>query len=222
MFPPRLPWINVATLRMDQQRGRPVLVEFWDFCRPNSLRTLPYLTAWHERYGERAARDRHPLLGVRAVGRPRGGRGGGRAARGPLPGGGRRRRADLAGVREPRLAGALPVQPGGRLFDFHYGEGGYEETERAIQELLGVERRAVIAPRRPEDVPGALLVPQSEDVEGPYSGPYEAGGVWAVLDGARHGQGQRPRDHGRSPRRLRADRPPREHRRHLELSSATA
>ena len=35
---------------MDKQRGRPVLVEFWDFCRVNSLRTLPYLKAWHERY----------------------------------------------------------------------------------------------------------------------------------------------------------------------------
>jgi hypothetical protein len=28
-----------------------------------------------------------------------------------------------------------------------------------------------------------VLAPQSDDVEGPYSGPYEAGGVWAVLDG---------------------------------------
>ena len=27
-----------------------MLVEFWDFCRPNSLRTLPYVKAWHERY----------------------------------------------------------------------------------------------------------------------------------------------------------------------------
>src|SRR5512139_1344141 len=50
-FPPKLPWVNVASLRMDQQRGRPVLVEFWDFCRVQSLRTLPYLQAWHERYG---------------------------------------------------------------------------------------------------------------------------------------------------------------------------
>ena len=41
MFPGRLPWVNVAPLRMDQQKGRPVLVEFWDFCRVNSLRTLP-------------------------------------------------------------------------------------------------------------------------------------------------------------------------------------
>ena len=50
-FPREAPWINVAPLRMDKQRGRPVLVEFWDFCRPSSLRTLPYVKAWHERYG---------------------------------------------------------------------------------------------------------------------------------------------------------------------------
>ena len=49
-FPRGLPWVNVAPLRMDQQAGRPVLVEFWDFCRPQSLRTLPYVRAWHERY----------------------------------------------------------------------------------------------------------------------------------------------------------------------------
>ena len=49
-FPRDLEWVNVAPLRMDKQRGRPVLVEFWDFCRVNSLRTLPYLMAWHERY----------------------------------------------------------------------------------------------------------------------------------------------------------------------------
>ena len=49
MFPASLQWLNVATLRMDKQRGRPVLLEFWDFCRPNSIHTLPYLKAWHAR-----------------------------------------------------------------------------------------------------------------------------------------------------------------------------
>ncbi len=69
------------------------------------------------------------------------------------------------------------------LFDFHYGEGAYAETELAIQELLGVERDTV-APIRPEDEPGAVLVPQSQDMPGPYSGPYEAGGVWGVFSGS--------------------------------------
>jgi hypothetical protein len=183
VFPPRLPWINVASLRMDQQRGRPVLVEFWDFCRPNSLRTLPYLKAWNARYRDDGLR----VIGVHASGF--------------APS------ADTDAVRAavPRLAIEYPVvvdeqfeiwqdygnlgwparylfNHDGRLFDYHYGEGGYDETEAAIQELLGVAR-PMLEPLRPEDEPGAMLSAQSEDVLGPYSGPYEAGAVWAVLDG---------------------------------------
>ncbi len=41
-----------------------------------------------------------------------------------------------------------------------------------------------LAPVHPEDAPGAQVAPPSDDVDGPYSGPYEAGGVWAVLDGS--------------------------------------
>src|SRR3954463_1509623 len=63
-FPRDLEWVNVATLRTDQQLGRPVLVEFWDFCRPNSIRTLPYLKAWHERYAEEGLR----IVGVHSGG----------------------------------------------------------------------------------------------------------------------------------------------------------
>ena len=46
-FPRKLPWCNVAMLKMHEQRGKVVLVEFWDFCRVNNLRTLPYFKAWH-------------------------------------------------------------------------------------------------------------------------------------------------------------------------------
>ena len=42
----------------------------------------------------------------------------------------------------------------------------------------------LLEPIRAEDAPGAVLEPQTEDVAGVYSGPYRAGGVWAVLDGA--------------------------------------
>jgi hypothetical protein len=69
------------------------------------------------------------------------------------------------------------------LTHYHYGEGNYEETEQAIQEVCGLSR-PLLEPFRPEDAPGAALEAQSEDVAGPYSGPYRAGGVWAVLDGA--------------------------------------
>ena len=183
-FPRRSQWINVSTLRMDTLEGHPVLIEFWDFCRPNSLRTLPYVKAWQERYEPAGLR----VIGVHASGfEPS---------------------ADPDAVREAvgRLEVRYPVLidselelwrdygnlgwparylfgPQLRLFDYHYGEGAYEETELAIQELLGVER-PTLGPIRPEDAPGALLTPQSEDVEGPYNGPYEAGGVWAVLEGS--------------------------------------
>ncbi len=70
-----------------------------------------------------------------------------------------------------------------RLFDYHYGEGAYADTELAIQELVG-EQREVLAPLRAEDAPGARLAAQTEDQPGAYCGPYEAGGVWAVLEGA--------------------------------------
>ena len=52
-FPSGIDWLGVPFLRMDRLMGRhAVLVEFWDFARVNSLRTLPYLVAWHERYSD--------------------------------------------------------------------------------------------------------------------------------------------------------------------------
>lgn len=185
LFPRGLPWINTAPLRIEQQVGRPVLVEFWDFCRPNSIRTLPYVRAWHERYGDAGLR----VIGIHASGFP--------PSEDP--------EAVTAAVR--RLEIPYPVvvdvqleiwQAYGNLgwparylfnqqnalFDFHYGEGAYAETERAIQELLEVpDSEPPVPALRPEDEPGATLAPQTEDVPGPYSGPYQAGGVWAVLDG---------------------------------------
>lgn len=183
-FPPRLAWINSPPLRIDQLRGGSVLVEFWDFCRPNSIRTLPYVKGWHERYGA----DRLHVIGIHASG----------FAPSAEP------QAVRAAVVRLGLAYPVVVDVGleiwqlygnlgwparylfdgeGRLADFHYGEGGYAETERAIQSLTGTQR-ATLPALRPEDEPDALLAMQTDDVPGPYSGPYEAGGVWAVLSGA--------------------------------------
>lgn len=183
LFPTKLPWVNTAGPQSTIQRGQPMLVEFWDFCRPNSIRTLPYLKAWHERYREAGLR----VIGVHCPGfEPS---------------------RDEQAVREAieRLGIEYPVlidaelelwqeyenrgwparylfDGRGRLFDYHYGEGAYAETELAIQELLGVQRDP-LDPVRPEDAPGIALPPQTADQPGAYIGPYEAGGVWGVFDG---------------------------------------
>jgi hypothetical protein len=182
-FPRELEWVNVAPLRMEQQRGRPVLVEFWDFCRVQSLRVLPYVRGWHERYAEAGLR----VISVHSPGfEPSAEPEAARAAVARL------------GIEHPVcLDSDLEVWslydnegwPARYLFDgrgilvhYHYGEGAYAETELVVQELLGIEREP-IAPVRPEDDPEALIAVPTADQPGAYRGPYEAGGVWAVASG---------------------------------------
>ena len=170
-FPPGLRWLNVAFLRMDKQLGRnAVLVEFWDFARVNSLRTLPYLKAWHERYGDRGLR----VICAQSPGYSFG------------------RDPDVAATAIERLGIEHPVVidpefelwrtygnkgwPGRYLFDrrgvlryIHYGEGDYLDCEQAIQELLleiddELDLPEPLEPMRPEDAPGVKLAPQTADI----------------------------------------------------------
>jgi hypothetical protein len=190
LFPTKARWLNVSSTTAGGgaeasiiQRGRPMLVEFWDFCRPNSIRTRPYVQAWHDRYAAQGLR----VIGVHS------------------PGFQPSRDEDAVAEAVKRLGITHPVlldtdlllwreyenagwparylfNGQARLFDFHYGEGAYTETELAIQELLGVEREP-LEPLRPEDAAEANLAPQTEDQPGAYSGPYETGGVWVVAEG---------------------------------------
>jgi hypothetical protein len=137
-FPPRLEWVNVAFLRMDKLIGRHVvLLEFFDTARINSLRTLPYLREWHERYSEAGLR----VIGVHSPGYSFG------------------RDPDVARAAIEKLEVPFPVVldpdflvwgeygnrgwPGRYVFDrrlilryIHYGEGDYDGSEEAIQEFL--------------------------------------------------------------------------------------
>ena len=164
-FPPKMDWLNVAFLRMNTLMGRgAVMIEFWDFARVNSLRTLPYLKAWHERYSHAGLR----VIGVHSPGYSFG------------------RERDLVARAVERLEIGYAVLldpllevwrlygnkgwPGRYLFDrtgrlafIHYGEGAYLDTELAIQELVGAPMEP-LAPIRPEDEPGALLEPQTADI----------------------------------------------------------
>lgn len=170
-FPPDLEWLNVAFLRMDRLLGRSAaLIEFWDFARVNSLRTMPYLKAWHRRYAASGLRvvgvhspgysfGRDPEVVRRAV---------------------ERMEIEYPVLLDPQLAlwrvygnrgwpGRYLFDRRGRLRWVHYGEGDYRDTELAIREALSeidadLEFPPLLEPLRPEDAPGALLRPQTADV----------------------------------------------------------
>ena len=189
-------WLNSEPLTVDGLRGSAVLVDVWTYSCINWLRTLPYVRAWHERYRDRGL----VVVGVHA---PEFGF-----------------EHDLGNVR--RALAALDVGypvvidndfaiwrsldnhywPAVYLFDGegrvrfqHFGEEAYEETERAIQQLLGVDEGLVdvdtgglaeaadwAALRSPETYLGSA--------RGERDGEWSLAGEWsveeeaAVLDGA--------------------------------------
>src|SRR3954464_810494 len=156
---------------MDQLIGRSaVLVEFWDFARINSLRTLPYLRAWHERYADSGL----AILGVHSPGYTFG------RDRGVVERAVARLEVPYPVALDPDFqvwqAYAVRGWPARYLFDrrgllrwFHFGEGDYEGTERAIQEvLLEIDPDLVLPdplePLRPEDAPDIALEAQTADL----------------------------------------------------------
>jgi thiol-disulfide isomerase/thioredoxin len=137
-------WLNSDPLTADGLRGRVVLVDIWTYSCINWLRTLPYVRAWDERYRDGGL----VVVGVHS----------------PEFGFEReldnvRRAAGDLGVRYPVVIdndfaiwrsldnrywpAIYLVDRDGEVRFRHFGEGSYEEIERAIQELLGVEEGIV-------------------------------------------------------------------------------
>jgi hypothetical protein len=179
----------------------PLLVHFFDLAQLNSVRALPYVRAWHERYDE-------PGLGVVGVHSPR-----------------------FPFTREPAaVEGALPAlgidwpvavdsghaifrdygvegwpslflwSRGGALRWYHLGEGDYRETELVIREELSQEGNGgwpdPVEPLRPSDAPGAQVIPPTPEIhpggsaeepwhpEGdPIAADYRGGGAYAAATG---------------------------------------
>jgi hypothetical protein len=182
-------WINVAFLRMAKLvRHEATLIEFFDFARINSHRTLPYLREWHVRYGEHGLR----VIGVHSPG---------------YSFGVDRQLVERA-VEQMGIEYAVLLDPGfevwreygnkgwpgrylfdveGKLRSIHYGEGDYLDCERAIQEALleidgSLDLPEPMAPVRPEEAEGVLLEAQTADVKLPENrGRLELEGGW--IDG---------------------------------------
>src|SRR3954453_17134671 len=137
-------WLNSEPLTADALRGRVVAVQFWTYSCVNWLRTLPYVAAWAERYKDRGL----VVVGVHAP-----------EFSFEHELGNVRRAVETLGVDYPvvidnefaiwrafgnRYWPALYlVDAEGRPRFEHFGEGSYVETERAIQQVLGVEQPTV-------------------------------------------------------------------------------
>ena len=132
---------------------RPVLVEFWDFCRPSSLRTLPYLKAWHERYADAAAcgSSRVHCPGFRpAATRTRCARRS-RGWRSSTPSLLDTELRAVARLRQPRLARALPVRAAAEALRVPPRRGRLPRDRAGDPGAAGRRRRASCRCVRPED-----------------------------------------------------------------------
>jgi thiol-disulfide isomerase/thioredoxin len=137
-------WINSEPLTPESLQGRVVLTQFWTFTCINWLRTLPYVRAWSEAY----AGDGLVVVGVHT------------------PEFEFEHDPDRVrhAVEEMRIAYPVALDPDYAVWSAfsnhywpalyladadgvnryeHFGEGRYEETERTIQQLLGIERDPV-------------------------------------------------------------------------------
>jgi hypothetical protein len=168
----------------------PVLVHFFDFAQLNSVRSLPYVVAWERRYRDAGL----ATLGVHS---PRFGFTGRRDALQPA--------LERLGIAHPVADDSdyavwhdygckgwpslFLWGQGGALRWFHFGEGEYAETERAIaRELAAVDPEfkppAPLAPLRPTDAPDALVAQPSEEIlpGGSVSEPWPGEGGERTLD----------------------------------------
>ncbi|MDQ1639467.1 MAG: hypothetical protein QOF62_2806 [Pyrinomonadaceae bacterium] len=130
-------WINSEPLELKNLRGRVVLIEFWTFGCINCRNTLPFIKGWHDRYREKGL----TVIGVHS----------------PEFDEERnvehlRREIGSLGISYPVVTDndyqtwnaynveAWPtsflLDKQGRIRWRHVGEGGYDEAERLIQQLL--------------------------------------------------------------------------------------
>jgi thiol-disulfide isomerase/thioredoxin len=139
-------WINSPPLSPDDLRGKVVLLDVWTYTCINWLRTEPYVRAWADKYKDQGL----VVIGVHSPEFPF--------------------EHDLANVRrmaaEMRVTYPIAVDnefaiwnalgnqywpalylvdAQGRIRHHQFGEGGYEEAERAIQQLLAEAGRSGVS-----------------------------------------------------------------------------
>jgi cytochrome c biogenesis protein CcdA/thiol-disulfide isomerase/thioredoxin len=133
-------WFNTPSgesLSMNDLRGKVVLIDFWTYTCINCIRTLPYLEAWQHRYG----RDGFTIVGVHSPEFPF------EKDAGNVEAAIRQNHLTYPVVQDNELAtwdawgnqywpADYLVDAQGNVRSAHFGEGGYDETEREIRTLL--------------------------------------------------------------------------------------
>jgi hypothetical protein len=200
-LPEGIEWIGEAPRSMPVLTAPgPVLVHFLDYAQLNSARTLPYVVEWDRRYREAGlttigvqaprfpfgADPENVAVGLRELG-----------VEFPVAIDADRHLWHAYGCEGwPSL---FLWSMGGALGWFHFGEGEYLGTEEAIQaELRELDALralpAPLEPLRPSDAPGARVMAPTPELfpggsweqaweDGELALDYEAGGVFATIDG---------------------------------------
>ncbi|HEY7267195.1 MAG TPA: cytochrome c biogenesis protein DipZ [Solirubrobacterales bacterium] len=133
-------WFNTPggePLSIGDLRGKVVLIDFWTYTCINCIRTLPYLEAWQQRYG----RDGFTVVGVHSPEFPF------EKDAGNVQAAIRQNHLTYPVVQDNDLGtwnawgnqywpSEYLVDAQGNVREAHFGEGNYDETERAIRTLL--------------------------------------------------------------------------------------
>ena len=173
-MPDGLDWVGRPVKSIERLvAARPALVHFFDFAQLNSVRVLPYLRAWHERYEG----DGLALVGIHSPRFPF------TQSADAVAGAAERLGISWSVALDPMFAVWRMYEPhgwpalflwgrGGALRWYHLGEGEYAGTEEAIREALeesGAQRDwpPTVEPLRPSDVPGTeVIAPTPEQFPG--------------------------------------------------------
>jgi thiol-disulfide isomerase/thioredoxin len=156
-------WIQGGPISLRALRDKAVvLVDFWDYTCVNCIRTLPYVAGWHRRY----AKDGLLIVGVHAP-----------EFTFAREGSHVKEAAQRFGLEYPIVLdndyaiwraysnrfwpAKYLVDAKGRIRYYHFGEGGYQESEVAIQNALRALNPALslpppMDPVRDSDRPGAM------------------------------------------------------------------
>jgi cytochrome c biogenesis protein CcdA/thiol-disulfide isomerase/thioredoxin len=136
-FIPGGQWFNSQPLSMRELRGKVVLVDFWTYTCINCIRTLPYLTSWHEKYKDKGL----VIVGVHTP----------EFEFEKNPDNVKKAIQDF-GIQYPVMQdnnyatwqaytnrywpAKYMTDKNGKIRYTHFGEGDYDETEKMIQKLL--------------------------------------------------------------------------------------